>query len=534
MRIVQISTSDRAGGAEKVAWNLFQAYRQHGLPSWLAVGYKRSDDPDVLLVPNGHYRTKWARILPAVGNILSPLIGRIRGAGRLRSWLRLVGQPRRLLEIRRGHEDFHFLGTWQLLDLPPERPHIVHCHNLHGNYFDLRVLPWLSQQVPTILTLHDAWLLSGHCAHSFDCERWKRGCGHCPDLMIYPAICRDATAYNWQRKREIYAKCCLYVATPSRWLMNKVEQSMLAPAIVEARVIPNGVDLSIFHPADRQAVRAALGFPRDTKILLFAANSIRGNAWKDYETIRTAVALIAERLPEWNVLFMALGEDAPAEQIGRAQVRFIPYQKDPEVVARYYQAADIYLHAAKVEADTFPTVILEALACGTPVVATDVGGIAEQVKRLRSATCELRVSDLNGYGPEEATGMLGPPGDIGAMAEAVVTILTNEALQMRMGENAARDAHLRFDLDQQVDKYLSWYAELMKTSPMTPKNASPKLKVPHPHLDVSQHLGSCSRSMDCISRDVCSSNGLASSAAHSVQARIPSHIICCSWRGWQG
>jgi len=79
-------------------------------------------------------------------------------------------------------------------------------------------------------------------------------------LIIYPAITRDATAYNWRWKREIYAKSRLYVATPSRWLMRKVEQSILASAIIEAKVIPNGVDLTVFHPGDRREARVVWAF----------------------------------------------------------------------------------------------------------------------------------------------------------------------------------------------------------------------------------------------------------------------------------
>jgi len=154
MCILQVSTSDGGGGAEKVAWNLFRAYRQHGLSSWLAVGYKRSDDPDVLLLPNGDYRKVGTHL--ACHREHAFTLSRKGSWGREVAKLATVGQPRRLLEIQRGHEDFDFPGAWQLLDLPPERPDIVHCHNLHGSYFDLRALPWLSQQVPTILTLHDA------------------------------------------------------------------------------------------------------------------------------------------------------------------------------------------------------------------------------------------------------------------------------------------------------------------------------------------------------------------------------------------
>ncbi|MCZ7547074.1 MAG: glycosyltransferase [Anaerolineae bacterium] len=241
-------------------------------------------------------------------------------------------------------------GTRRLLQLPPQKPDIVHAHNLHGDYFDLRALPWLSEQTPVVLTLHDAWLLSGHCAHAFACTRWETGCGQCPDLTIPPAIARDATAFNWRRKRRVYARSRLYVATPSRWLMDRVARSMLAPAIAEARVIPNGVDLTVFAPADRRAARAALGLPPDDTTLLFMAQP--ENPWKDHATLRAALPRIAERLRGAAVRFVALGMDAPAEQIGAAALTYAPFTRDPATLARYYQAADVYMHATK--ADTFP------------------------------------------------------------------------------------------------------------------------------------------------------------------------------------
>ena len=77
------------------------------------------------------------------------------------------------MERKLGFENFNYPGTWKLLNLPPKPPTIVHCHNLHGFYFDLRFLPRLSQQIPVILNLRDTWLLTGHCAHFMDCERWK-------------------------------------------------------------------------------------------------------------------------------------------------------------------------------------------------------------------------------------------------------------------------------------------------------------------------------------------------------------------------
>ncbi len=141
-----------------------------------------------------------------------------------------------------------------------------------------------------------------------------------------------------------------------------------------------------------------------------------------------------------KALCIALGEAAPPERIGDVEIRFIPYQKDPEQVARYYQAADLYLHPAR--ADTFPNTDLEALACGTPVVASAAGGIPEQVV-------------------EGKTGFLVPVGDARAMAERVLDLLADDGLRVRMGREAAEDAARRFGLERMVGEYLTFYKEIL-------------------------------------------------------------------------
>jgi glycosyltransferase involved in cell wall biosynthesis len=222
--------------------------------------------------------------------------------------------------------------------------------------------------------------------------------------------------------------------------MDKVERSMLAPAVVEGRVIPNGVDLSVFRPADRRSARAQLRLPQDAVVLLFAANGIRRSPWRDFETLRSVLSEVAGRSDGRQVLFLALGEEAPAEEIGGAELRFVRFQTNRMITAQYYQAADVYVHPAR--ADTFPNTVLEALACGIPVVATAVGGIPEQVK--------------NG-----TTGFLVPSGSAEKMTEAVVTLLNDEGLKRSMASNAAEDARQRFDLERQLDNYVDWYREIL-------------------------------------------------------------------------
>ena len=223
--------------------------------------------------------------------------------------------------------------------------------------------------------------------------------------------------------------------------MDKVKQSMLVPGIVDARVIHNGVDLSVFHSADKAKARHQLDIPQDAVTLLFAANGIRRSIWRDYHMMRTAIGIVADCLKDKKVLFIALGEEAPPEQLGKAKIQFVPYQGDLKAVAAYYQAADVYIHAAKV--DTFPNAVLEALACGTPVVATAVGGIPEQVEH-------------------GVTGFLVPPGDAEMMASRIEQLLSDDELRREMGAQAAKAARSRFNLEQQVSKYLDWYQEILE------------------------------------------------------------------------
>jgi glycosyltransferase involved in cell wall biosynthesis len=451
LNILLVSTADLGGGAEASAWNLVHAYRELGHESRLAVRTRKTEDASVVLIPGDSCRNVWARSWIQAGNQLRIFENRSKWYSRLHTLFRWIAEPRRRLEWELGHEDFDFPGTWQIFRRGVQ-PDIVHCFNLHEGYFDLRIMPWLSRQRPVILDLRDAWLLSGHCAHSVGCDGWITGCGNCPNLKLYPAICRDGTAYNWERKRSIFAKSRVYVSTPSRWLMEKAQQSILKPAIVESRIIPTGIDLSIFHPADKKLVRSQLGLPQNARILLFAANGIRRNIWKHYQTLQDAFRLLSERMECYELIFIALGEAAPNERIGKAQILFVPHLKDPESVARYYQAADLYVHAAT--ADTFPRTVLEALACGSPVVATAVGGIPEQINSLEN------VHSLNGA---TATGILVPPGDPQSMAIGIEKLLTTEFLHRMLSNNATRDARDRFDLRKQADCYLDWYRSILNT-----------------------------------------------------------------------
>jgi glycosyltransferase involved in cell wall biosynthesis len=379
VRVLQISTADRGGGAETVAMSLHRGLRARGHDTTLAVGYRRTEEPGVV---------------------------EIGGAGSRRR--RALSDPRVLLDAARGREDFRFPASRRVLELTPAPPEVVHVHNLHGGYFDLRALPELARGARLVATLHDAWLLTGHCAHPFDSDGWLRGCGGCPHLDTYPALLRDGTAFNLARKRAIYERLELTVVTPSQWLMDMVERSVLAPAATRRAVVPNGVDFELFRPAERREAR-------DVPLVVFAAQGGRANEFKDFGTLQAALARL-----ERPVELVALGDPAVTQ----------------EEVADWLRKADLYVHPSR--ADTFPSGVLEALACGAPVIASRVGGISEQVT--------------------EETGVLVEPGDPAALAAAIESLLTDPERRARMGRAAAADARERFSLDRQLGAYLELYA----------------------------------------------------------------------------
>ncbi len=434
LRILQVNTSDHGSGAEAVAMNLHRAYRDAGHAAFLAVGTRRTDDPHVLALSDDAGRNPWTLAWRKLSEPLARREG--RGAGRLCRILRdAVGNPARGVEILLGHEVFDFPATRRLLEMTPGPPDILHAHNLHGNYFDLRELPAISARVPTLITLHDAWLLSGHCGHGIDCQRWEIGCGQCPDLTLYPSVRRDATAFNARRKRDLLGRSRLFISTPCHWLMDRVSRSHLAPAVREGRVIPNGVNLECFRPGDRQAARRTLGLPLEARIVVAVAANLLRNPYKDLPTLTRAI----QALPAPGVLLLCLGGESPPMRNGASDMRFSPAQS-PERVALHLQAADLLVHAAR--AETSPLVLMEAAACGIPQVASAVGGIPELV--------------LNGE-----TGLLVPPGNPQAMALAITRLLDHPEEARCMGR-ASRDlAERRFGLARQRDAFLDWYRAIL-------------------------------------------------------------------------
>ncbi len=440
LTVLSASPSCIGGGAERVALTLHREYVARGIDSWLAVANRNCDDPRTLTIPVDAGRSIWARALLKPARAMSRRSGRVAQLGS--KALRAAAEPSRYARVMRGHEDFNFPATGNLLDGVSPAPDVLHLHNLHGAWFDIRALPSLTARVPTMITLHDAWLLTGHCAYPLDCQRWRTGCGECPSLGLYVPIRHDESASNARLKRDAVARSRLALACPSRWLLRMVEQSGLLSDHVQARVVPNGIDTHIFHPGVKEEARAALGLPRDATIMCFAARGLQGSQYKGFQTLRAALAALGEDEDiRGRILLLALGSDADDTTVGGIAVRFVPFVEDPARMALFYQACDLYAHPAR--AENFGLAILEAMACGLPVVVSNVGGIPEMVV-------------------DGESGLLFEHDDSRELARAILALMADKDLRASLGAAGLESVRSKFTLERQADHYLDWYRELLE------------------------------------------------------------------------
>ncbi len=444
MRVLQVSTHDHFGGAEAIMQSLQRGYRDLGFSSTIAFGEKHHPESLGIFLDREQYGSWGMRKGIAFSNFVrrqippawKPLYKRTLGIG--------FSQPLRMMKRMAGLEDFDHPVSHQLLELYRNalggfNPDLIHFHTLHGDFFDLRQLPILSQQIPVFVTLHDEWMMTGHCGYTLECERWRSGCGYCPALDSYPAIARDATAWNFRRKQAIYRKTKMRVAAPSQWLLERFRRSPMSEGVLDLKHIPNGVDLSIFRPQEKQKAREELGLPLEERIFLFAARGGRSNRYKDFQTIEESLKRVKQRHPQERILLIVLGERSESLMSLGFPVRFEEVNRDPCRMALFYQASDLYLHAAN--AENYPTVILESMACGTPVVATATGGIPEQIE-------------------SGGDGFLVLKGDVEGMAERIEQLMLDPRLLREMGERALARAVKHFDQRGMVRGYLDWYQSI--------------------------------------------------------------------------
>ena len=251
-------------------------------------------------------------------------------------------------------------------------PDIIHLHNIHGYYINVEVLfNYLRTCNKKIIwTLHDCWAFTGHCAH-FDyigCEKWKDKCYDCPQKKEYPASwVFDSSTVNYERKKALFTGIPnMLIVTPSRWLIELVEESFLNE--YPKYLIHNGIDLEAFHntPSD---LRERYGL-NDKRIILGVASK-----WSARKGLDDFIKLSDLILEEFQIVLIGLNEKqiqkCPPNVLG---IRGTNSRKE---LTAWYSTADVFVNATY--EDNYPTVNLEAQACGTPVITYQTGGSVESV-----------------------------------------------------------------------------------------------------------------------------------------------------------
>lgn len=264
------------------------------------------------------------------------------------------------------------------------KPDIVHLHNIHGHDCNLeKLFGYLREKKTRIIwTFHDCWAFTAYCPHfTFaQCEQWKTGCSRCPQRKQYSWVW-DRSARLYQKKRELFQNQNMTIVTPSRWLGELVKESFLGEYHVA--VINNGIDLSVYRPTPSD-FRRTHGIPEEKKMVLGVAYR-----WDRRKGIDVFIQLAKQLEPE-KYQIVLVGTDAEVDKLLPDSVLSI-HRTDSQVdLARIYTAADVFVNPTR--EDNFPTVNLEALACGTPVATFRTGGSPEAIDK--TCGCVVEVDDV--------------------------------------------------------------------------------------------------------------------------------------------
>lgn len=252
-------------------------------------------------------------------------------------------------------------------------PDIIHLHNLHGFYVNIKVLfEYLAQaNIPVVWTLHDCWTMTGHCSHFayIGCEKWKTGCYHCPQKKTYPiSLVLDQSKRNYMDKKRLFTSVPkLTICTPSKWLADIVKQSYLSNYPVH--VMPNGIDLEVFKPTPSDFRKQ---YDIGNRKIILAVSNVWSQKKGFFDICKLAEMIDREK----EVLVIVGVTEEQQKQLPQSVIAIKRTQNVQELV-QIYSAADVFINPTY--EDNFPTVNLEALACGTPVVTYNTGGSVEPI-----------------------------------------------------------------------------------------------------------------------------------------------------------
>jgi glycosyltransferase involved in cell wall biosynthesis len=411
MRVLHVNDGDR-GGSIIAMTRLHGGLKKAGVDSKI-LNRRTFDDPDTTAIPRS---SLVARLESYVQKFTSPL----------------------------GLNDVHCLSTFAINDMDVySRADLLNLHTIHGGFFNYLALPKLTTSKPAVFTIHDMWALTGHCSVSFDCDRWKSGCGRCPYPDAPPRIRMDNTRLEWKLKDWVYKHSNLTIVTPSKWLTEQVHESMLGHLPVHC--IPHGIDMDVYRPLDRDACRAMLGIEPGKKALMFSAHTMNQSHPHSFLKGSDLLGEVLRGLPQATkndcvLLLIGAGGTALAHGVGIQAVN-LGYVNSPQLQAIAYSAADLFLTPTR--AETFGLTILESMACGTPIVSFHVGPVPELVR-----------PGISGY--------LAAREDVEGFRRGIQELLEDPALRSRMRHACREIAVNEYSLELQVRRYMNVYQELLQ------------------------------------------------------------------------
>ncbi len=328
---------------------------------------------------------------------------------------------------------FAWFETYKLLKKIDEfKPDIIHLHNLHDSYINLPMLfSYIKKHnVPTVWTLHDCWAFTGQCPHFtiVKCDKWKVGCHNCPQYKEYPASLYDNTKKMWQLKKKWFTGVKnMTIVTPSEWLAGLARESCLKQYPIE--VINNGIDLNVFKPTHSN-FRKQYGIPGDKYIVLGVSF-----AW-GYRKGLDCFVEMAEKLGEQYQIVL-VGTDDEIDKNLPHNIISIHRTQNQKELAEIYSAADVFVMPTREE--NYPTVNMEAIACGTPVVTFDTGGSPEML--------------------DDKTGIVVEANDIEATKKAIKDICEKK----RCNDEEYIVAYSKnFDMKKRFAEYIELYANVLE------------------------------------------------------------------------
>ncbi|MBI2966888.1 MAG: glycosyltransferase family 4 protein [Bacteroidetes bacterium] len=341
------------------------------------------------------------------------------------------------LTLALGLNYIHYYSSFRIPDYDFfKEADVLNFHTIHSGYFNYLALPKLTRLKPAVFTLHDMWSFTGHCGFSYRCEKWKTGCGKCPYLNEYPSMKWDNSAFEWKLKKYIFKRSKISIVVPSKWLLSNARQSILNHFTMHH--IPNGLNLDTFRPLDQLQCKKMLNIPAEKKVLLFAAMGLSDHR-KGGDLLYRSLCDLPQSMKK-SVVLLTMGHPENSFRNMDIQTCNLGYISGDGEKAVAFSAADLYLFPSR--ADNFPCIVQESIACGTPVVAFDVGGIPELVR-------------------PGITGLLAVPGDTTDFLARFTDLLDQDDYREKMRLNCRRVALEEYGIDVQVKSYLKLFSSLV-------------------------------------------------------------------------